>query len=255
MNQEFEMTNDLLLYTIPITTTLISVIVGLVNIIYHKKIVKAEIEKMQADISDNILFKSLYSTIVDSKELDNEVIYKNVNNVNSEIKYIFDKLTNSNCRTTIRVIIYDEKIPMVASLISQSLNEETKHETKFYKIKLFEDTSISYYISKDKEYFLDNDLSEIHTFLPAMPKSNKDYTHWNFAYCSSLVVPIRKKEDELEHDLFYGLLCIDSDKKSAFNKEIHIDIAKKIVTDLTPFFDKWTRRMIENNNKLSSAID
>jgi|GEM_PF-6640229 len=245
------MNYDLLTYAIPIVATIISVFIALVDIIFSRKDARAEIKKAEAFIAASHNFNDLNKIILNKEVINNEEIYKNINNINSEINSIFDELTKSNCRTIIRVIVYDDNVPMVASIISQSIKEKTKHETKFLKMKMFEDTSIVFY-PKHKDYFLNNDLAELHSSLPAMPKSNQDSPFWNFAFSSSLVVPIRKLKEN-ETDFLYGMLCIDSDKKNAF-KNIHIDVAKKIVIQLTPLFAEWTKKMIDNNNKLSSTI-
>ena len=64
-------------------------------------------------------FKELQKVLNDSKLIDEKEILKDFEDINNVIKNIFDDLTKSQCRTTIKVISYDENIPVVLSLVSQ----------------------------------------------------------------------------------------------------------------------------------------
>jgi hypothetical protein len=248
------MSKDFLTYLLPILATAISVVVGLINIFVIRKKAKEKREATETYLKTNKTFYALHETLLKTKSLDNHEIFNDINNINSEIKYLFDDLTKSNCRSTIRVIVYDNNVPMVVSLMSQSIKEKSNHQIEFKKTKLFEDTSMSFLFHMHKDYYLNNDIGTINSYLPLMPKSDKDI-QWKFVYLSTLMVPISKTEKEKNKDFIYGFLCLDSDKRNAFNKELHVTIAKQISFSLLPLLDKWTKRMIENNNGLSTVID
>ncbi len=248
MNKEF------LTYIIPIITTTITVVIGVINIISYRKRNKEKRNDVDNLLRTNKTFYALHQNLLKTTPLNNEEIFKDINNINSEIKILFDKLTLSNCRSTIRVIVYDDAVPMVVTLITQSLKEKSEHQVEFKKTKLFEDTAFSFLISKHKEFYLNNDLTEINSYLPVAPKSNYEI-NWKLKYLSTLVVPIAKTEKDSNKNLIYGFLCLDSDKKNAFNKEIHVSIARQVSFYLLPLLDSWTKRMIENNNNLIPATE
>ena len=247
------MNKDILTYLLPILATIFSVIVGIINIISMRKMSKEKRKKTEIHFKTDKTFLALQKALMNTKSLNNDEIFKDINIINNKIKIIFDDLTMSSCRSTIRTIVYDDNVPMLVSLMSQSIKNNTKSQMEFKKTKLFEDITMSLLFHKQKDYYLNNDI-EINTFLPVVPKSDKD-SEWKFIYLSSLVVPITKIEKNVNKNFIYGFLCLDSDKKNAFNKETHIKIAKQISFDLLPLLESWTKKMIEKNNDLLPVVE
>nr|WP_294996012.1 hypothetical protein [uncultured Sediminibacterium sp.] len=235
---------DWITYLLPISATLVSVLVSLYSSFKYFKKNNTKKEELKKYLVTSAAFKELQKSLVDSEQLNEEEVLKDFEKINNIIKKLFDEVTHSNCRTTIKVISYDNTVPVVISLVSQNVSKRSKQAIFMNKTKLFDDTSLSILFSKPFDYFLNNDLSKVYgnIHFPATIEKD-DYK----IYYSTLVVPIiRAEKINSEKCVIYGFLSIDSDKKNVFNKDLHISLAKTFGNSLMPFIETWTNRITES---------
>ena len=153
----------------------------------------------------------------------------------NKVKQLFDKKTNSDCCVSIKLPIshYSDSGEW-ESIQVKNVSRDQKHiserDTPNYKSanhNIVRNTAYSYVISmvlkesSKPKVFLENDV-----------KSNKNYLTSSerpiIPYDSELVVPIIPScYDKLDDIYFGGFLCVDSDKKNAFDPN-HYDIPMTI---------------------------
>lgn len=235
---------DWITYLLPIGATIISIIVSFYSSFKYFKKNKTKKEELQNYLVSSVAFKELQKSLIDSEQLNEEEVLKDFEEINNVIKKLFDEVTNSNCRSTIKVISYDDTVPVVISLVSQNVAKKSKQSIFMNKTKLFDDTSLSILFGKPFDYFVNNDLTKLYQNIHfPTTKEDDDYK----IYYSTLVVPIIRTEKlSSEKCIIYGFLSIDSDKKNVFNKDLHISLAKTFGNSLMPFIETWTNRITKS---------
>lgn len=241
-------------YIIPIIITAVSAVAAIYSIITVRNKAKKQKEEAKHFLETNKSINSLLTTLSTSNEIKNEIVYHEISNINRDIKLLFESLTDSKCRSTIRVIVYNDNTPMIVSLASQSDSKKSKSSINFKQTKLHEDECISLFTQKHIDYYINNDIKEFNIHLPVKPKFGNE-NFWDDIYLSSLIVPIKKTERNINRDFIYGYMCIDSQKRNAFNKDIHVSFAQQITIGLLPLLERWTTRMLESNNSLVSTLN
>lgn len=241
---------EILTYILPISATIISIVVSLYSTIKYLNQTKKKKEELEMFLRSSNEFKELQKVLNDSKLIDEKEILKDFEDINNVIKNIFDDLTKSQCRTTIKVISYDENIPVVLSLVSQQ-ELHSRQAIFMNKTNLLDDTSLSVLFNRPFDYYLENDLSKFYKNVHFPIHSDDKESNIFF---STLVVPIILSERNSENSTIFGFLSIDSSKKNAFSKDLHISIAKSFSNSLLPFIESWTKRIAKNNGLTNNQI-
>ncbi len=237
---------------LPIAATILSGVVAFYNTITYFRKNKKQKEELQSYLTSSKAFINLHKCLIDSEQLNEELVLKDFESTNNLIKKVFDDITHSNCRTTIKVISYDDSVPVVLSLVSQKFEKKSRQAIFMHKSNLFDDSSLSILFHKPFDYYLENNMERFYKNIhfPVDSIRDKDFV----LYYSTLVVPIVKMEkQDGQNCIIYGFLSIDSDKKDAFKKDIHVSIAKSFTSALTPYIEAWTKKVIENKGLLPSS--
>jgi len=152
----------------------------------------------------------------------------------------FSRISKSECRVTIKVFttINDGNIGLVT--VVKDSYYESRYGDKDRITYAGDDTAASFILSGNR-YFLQNDLSK-------STPSNKYYAH-SLPYYSLLVVPIPKNNTSIlsEPKQLVGLLIITSNKKIAFDPQIDVTLAERLVENISPMLEEYIRmRSISN---------
>ncbi len=179
--------------------------------------------------------------LIDSSTQDTRIINKILISVCDNIKLIFDKLTNSNCSVSIKVISADleqnhllSKEQIVNCEVVNIVRDRfhTERDTDDYKNAkhiIRDNTAFNSIISKlgkVKNFYRNNHVDLNNGYITTSPLQEYDEDTPKLPYKSELVYPIVKIIEGDTSDI-KGFLCIDSDKFDSFNtKDIDNELAE-----------------------------
>lgn len=142
----------------------------------------------------------------------------------NNLKICFDSITKSNCSVSIKVPIRDSKVEQ--HTILKNLTRDTsnnKRDTKQYQQiehtilgnSAFSNCLDNVLKDRPKKYYINNDVNNENNYRNT---SRECYDNGILPYNSELVFPIvpLKKTDKDNFDC-HGFICIDSNKKDAFD--------------------------------------
>ena len=153
----------------------------------------------------------------------------------NKVKQLFDKKTHSDCCVSIKVpISHYSNSGEWQSIQVKNVSRDQKHiserDTPDYKNAnhdIIGNTAYSYVISKvikessKPKVYLENDVKSVANYITSSGRQD-------IPYDSELVVPIIPSHYNKLSDVYFGgFLCIDSNKKNAFDPE-HYDIPMTI---------------------------
>lgn len=171
-------------------------------------------------------------------QLDEPNQNKALSDLCDQIKYIFDKITKSNCCVSIKLLSHkDINKPLskeeIVNLEVINLVRDRNHsarDTEKYKEThhiIRENTAFNAAISqlnKTKQFYLNNNVDLNNGYITTSPLQNPDDEE--LPYKSELVFPIVKNIKDNTF-LLRGFLCIDSDKLNSFRtKNIEIELCE-----------------------------
>lgn len=153
----------------------------------------------------------------------------------NNLKEIYDKITKSDCSVSIKVPLKDNSINEHSILmnLTRDVEHNTRDTSQYNEIKhtIIGNTAFSYCInkviknSKNKAY-INNNINET---LNYENTSKECYKNEVLPYNSELVYPIVPAIN-VDNKLFYchGFICIDSDKKNAFDSPYVVGIIEGV---------------------------
>jgi transcriptional regulator with GAF, ATPase, and Fis domain len=228
--------NNWTTYLLPIGAAFISLIVGLYNILYY-----ARKSKWQREIFETYINTSKELDLLNMKmgELnDYEPFLMTLDNLLYKIKHMFDGFTGSDCRISISTIVEEDGLPIVHTLASIGGGQFIKREQ--FRVPVYEDISYRTILKSDGRAFVSNNLDkEYGWYSPEMTAG----VRWKPDFLSIMSVPISKKTKKGEHII--GVLTIESTKKNAFDKSLHVKMVSSLALKLYSFIEN----SIEKRNK------
>ncbi len=192
------------------------------------------------------LIKQIKKVVIDTTYLISEEEERANDNTTAlitlcdNLKIIFDKLTNSSCSVSVKVIVADLELnphPTKAEIINfevVNLVRDRHHsgrDTEEYKNTqhiIRDNTAFNTIISlldKNKKFYLNNKVDLKNGYITSSPSQTQEDEEPELPYKSELVFPIIKKGMDNTTDI-KGFLCIDSDKQDSFStKDIDNELA------------------------------
>ena len=144
----------------------------------------------------------------------------------NNLKMCFDSITKSSCSVSIKVPILDKKVGEHTILKNltrdqKNINRDTKQYQEIEHTILgnsaFSSCLDNVLKDRPKKYYINNDVNNENNYRNTSKECYKDGI---LPYNSELVFPIipLKKSDKDNFDC-HGFICIDSDKKNAFDEK------------------------------------
>lgn len=202
-----------------------------------------------------VILKDAYADIhyLRGKNFTDEEFQKTMTGMCDKIKQIFDKKTKGNCSVSIKVPI--SMSGNLESLVMRNICRDSKHlfrnteqyaQTNHTVIGNTAYLEIVRNITKGspKLAFVNNDINAYKNYA----NTSKDcYENGVYPYLSELVYPIRTIKRERRNQEMCGFLCIDCDKKDAFDERGYdIPMVEGIVDGI---YDIILRRISPNQQR------
>jgi hypothetical protein len=234
------MSNTILFNILVVSATILTISISAISTLRYIRRKRIKTKNILSLLLANQGYNRLSYILTTAEKIDESEILSDFEKTNNFIKSVFDEITNSRCRTTIKVISYDDSIPIVLSLASQNDEKRPRQQIWITKSKLFDDTSLSVLFNRPFDYYLENNLEKFYKniFVPSLSDQKI------VIYMSTLVVPIIRYEIEKSKSCnIYGFLSIDCETKNAFKKDFHVDIAKSFASKMAPLIETWTKKV------------
>lgn len=165
----------------------------------------------------------------------------------NRLREIFDKLTDSRCCVSIKLIesdtdiIEEMTISQIMNLSVKSIARDNNHysrDTRTYQNTVHyirDNTAYSTIVSKLTKkvaFYLNNDVNIENSYCTSSPYTDENGESINPPYKSELVFPIMKDKSNNKYT-FIGFLCIDSEKENSFKKyDVGFEIASMYAENL-----------------------
>jgi hypothetical protein len=174
----------------------------------------------------------------------------------NNLKVIYDKITKSNCSVSLKVPLKDDNINEHSVLMNLTRDvEHSDRDTDRYKnVKhtIIGNTAFSYCIDKviknaKKKAYINNSINET----PNYDNTSKEcYKNEILPYNSELVYPIVPAIN-VDNKTYYchGFICIDSDKKNAFNSPYVIGIIEGVADGIYDIISERNKLNNQNSEK------
>ncbi|CAN5509989.1 hypothetical protein BH11BAC3_BH11BAC3_23620 [soil metagenome] len=231
------MTEEFLKYSSAITAV-IGIAAALTSL-YSQRLYEKFNRKKKATVKNySELLKTINRTFFEIHDERKKLTSNSVNEmlgllqiITDKFKLAFDQITESDCRITTKVFVVDQKEIVIRTLTRDSYSKPNNNlYDKSFKQGLYDDTAAATIFS-GSTYFLENDISRFASEFKNQNKFNRLEKAWGYPYLSSLVVPVKQESDG--SDNIIGLLCIDSNRRNAFDKSIDVHLAEGLADGMS----------------------
>lgn len=199
------------------------------------------------------LLKDAYADIhyLRSKNFTDEEFQVAMTGMCDKLKQIFDKKTKGNCSVSIKVPV--SMNGNLESLTMRNLCRDSKHlfrNTEQYASTQHTVIGNTAYLEvvrnitrgSTKLAFINNDINSYKNYANT---SKECYENGIFPYQSELVYPIRTIKSERRNQEMCGFLCVDCDKKNAFDERGYdVPMVEGVVDGI---YDIILRRIMTNH--------